>query len=123
MEQWISDIVANGTAWLATMGISVGSILALLIVIIKNKAKKFDADAAYALLEAQLHDKYAAEAKVNQELLVAKMDSLEKKLLLKVAENDNARKDAINKQSTKLTALIDEAKAQTNIDIDSMLDE
>jgi len=120
MEAWISDIIANGSALFASLGISAASVVALLLVYIKYKVKSFGSEAriealnkAHDAATAELEKKYDKKLDEYQSKMVQHLDNMENSVNKKIGSNEEERAAKIEASTLNLQKLLDAAKEAT----------
>lgn len=121
--EWLQNFAQEGYALLTTLGISVGSIFLFLINWIKTKAQAVDKNAFYNELKAakdeveiKLRKEYEAKFDAYQAQIVGYLESLEKKVMGKIDENELERKNELSKQTMELESTIEAVKKKASID-------
>lgn len=121
--EWLQNFAQEGYALLTTLGISVGSIFLFLINWIKTKAAAIDKNVFYNELKAakdeveiKLRKEYEAKFDAYQAQIVGYLESLEKKVMGKIDENEIERKNELSKQTMELESTIEAVKKKASID-------
>lgn len=121
--EWLQNFAQEGYALLTTLGISVGSIFLFLINWIKTKAAAIDKTSFYNELKAakdeveiKLRKEYEAKFDAYQAQIVGYLESLEKKVMGKIDQNEAERKVELEKQTMELESTIEAVKKKASID-------
>ena len=96
--EWLSslDLAVIYTAIVGFVTTWGGSMIALVISVIKNHARKVNVEAELEKIKIELNESQANQVKMMQDTLVNRLDEISKGLISKENEHAQERMDAIN---------------------------
>lgn len=121
--EWLLVFASEGYALLTALGINIGTLFVFLVAWLRTKVQNIDKTSFYNELKAakdeveiKLRKEYEARFDAYQAQIVAKLESLEDKVIGKIDTNEAVRKEVIAKQTMELEATIENIKKKASID-------
>jgi hypothetical protein len=121
--EWLQNFAQEGYALLTTLGLNLGSIIVFLVAWLRNKIQNVDKNTLYkeiqnakAETEIRLKKEYDEKFDKYQAEVLGHLQSLENKVLGKIDQHENERKEEIEKQTLELDATIEAVKKKASID-------